>query len=68
MQLRTFTACKQRALSVTLTLQMDPFIIYTLNDNATYIRAQLRHLHFNSICVTKNGKGTIVHWYNYCIH
>lgn len=58
----------RKTRSVTLDLQLDLFIIYTQNDNATYICAQLRHLHFNNICVTKNGKGTIVHWYNYCIH
>lgn len=46
---------------VTLTLQLDLFIIYTQNDNATYICAQLRHLHFNNICVTKKTeKGIIV--------
>lgn len=50
----------RKTRSVTLTLQLDLFIIYTRNDNATYICAQLRHLHFNNICVTKKRKG------NYC--
>ncbi len=61
MQLRTFTASKQKGHFVTLNLQLDLFIIYSWNDNATYICAQLSHLHFNQICVTKKTERELLY-------